>query len=271
MKHLLIEIIKPFYYFLGNKNIREFYRLWDKFNKIPRFKYTSNVKFLDYVFDVPDVPSFIWQFKDIFVDEVYRFEPIDEKPIIFDCGANIGMSLLYFARNYKNAKIVAFEADREIAKICKQNLLLNGINNIEIIDKAVWINDKGIRFLLEGADGGRITTEASNSVQVESIRLKDYIEKFDYISFLKMDVEGAECEIIKDCQDVIWKVRKIFIEFHSLREKPQRLSEILSILEKNGFRYYIENVYESKKSPFITISKSGKNMELQLNIYGIRQ
>jgi uncharacterized protein YfeS len=39
---------------------------------------------------VPDALSFIWQFKEIFVEEYYRFEAKSESPVIYDCGANVG-------------------------------------------------------------------------------------------------------------------------------------------------------------------------------------
>ena len=49
----------------------------------------------------------------------------------------------------------------------------------------------------------------------------------------------------------------------------QRLSEILEILEQNGFRYYIENI-SKRNSPFVNTGKESP-MDLQLNIWGVKR
>jgi hypothetical protein len=86
MKYLIKEMIKPIYHYIKDENLRQFYRLYNKYGKHKRFERVDNVKFLDYIIDVPDLPSFIWQFKVIFVDEIYRFESESDKPIIYDLG-----------------------------------------------------------------------------------------------------------------------------------------------------------------------------------------
>lgn len=267
MKILLKNIIRALYHYLKNKKEREFIRLHDKWKNYPRYKRVNNVRFLNYTFDVPDIPSFIWQFKEIFVDEIYKFETDNKAPVIFDCGANIGMSCLYFKQLYPNAKIKAFEADPDIAEILQKNLLKNHINDVEIINKAVWIDDKGVEFGQEGADGGSINLK-TNRIRVDSIRLKDFLEKEERIDFLKVDIEGAEYEVLIDCKDNLSNIQNIFVEYHSRNNLPQRLSKILNVLEKNNFRYYIENITKRKK-PFINRAKN-LNMDLQLNIFGYR-
>lgn len=267
MKTLFKDIIKPVYYYIKNKNLREFYRLYDKWGEYDRYKRVDNVKFLNFTVDVPDLPSFIWQFKEIFVDEIYKFNAHDETPIIYDCGANIGMSCLYFKKVYPNAKIKAFEADPVIADILKTNLSKNGIHDVEIINKAVWIDYDGIEFGSEGADGGSIYING-NKIKVESIRLKDLLERETNVDLLKIDIEGAEYAVLKDCMNSLYMVKYIFVEYHSWNKEVQKLGEILNILEKNGFRYYIENL-SKRKYPFINYAKE-QNMDLQLNIFGVK-
>jgi hypothetical protein len=82
-----------------------------------RYEKVDDVKFLKFSFDIPDLPSFVWQFKEIFVDEIYKFNSENKEPIIFDCGANVGTSCLYFKQLFPNGKIKAFEADPMIANV----------------------------------------------------------------------------------------------------------------------------------------------------------
>lgn len=267
MKTLFRDMSRLIYHYLKSKNQREFYRLYDKLGNRNRFEMIRDVKFFKYKFDIPDAPSFIWQFKDIFVDEVYKFKSEHKIPVIFDCGSNIGTSILYFRQNYGNAKIIGFEADENIADICIRNLKRNNINNVNIIKNAVWIDDKGVDFSIDGADGGSIMN-FENIKRKNSIRLKDYLQKEEIISMLKIDIEGAEHKVLCDCSDSLGNVENIFIEYHSWNNSDQKLSEILNILERNNFRYYIESI-NKRIQPFINQSRDG-NMDLQLNIFGYK-
>jgi len=268
MRYLLKEMIRPLYHYLKNKNEREFHRLCDKYGWYQRFEKVNNVKFLEFSFDVPDLPSFIWQFKEIFVDEIYKFKSNFDSPIIYDCGANIGMSVIYFKSLYPKARIKAFEADPIISQILKSNLQKNNIYDVELVEKAVWVDDEGIFFGVEGADGGSIFKPNSPLKKIASIRLKDFLEKESSIDFLKIDIEGAEYEVLIDCNKSLGKVKYLFIEYHSWINQPQKLDEILEILKINNFRYYLENVNINIKHPFIREIQS--DMDLQVNVWGIR-
>jgi len=267
MKTLLKNMIRPLYHHIKNKNKREFNRLYDKWGWYKRYERVNDVKFLHYSFDIPDLPSFVWQFKEMFVDEIYKFKSTSQQPVIFDCGANVGTSCLYFKQLFPNAKIKAFEADPMIANILKLNLSKSGIDDVEIINKAVWIDDNGIEFGVEGADGGSINF-VSNKIKIESIRLKDFLEKEEKIDLLKIDIEGAEYQVLKDCCASLNSVQNLFVEYHSWNNENQKLSEILKIFEENEFRYYIEDIGK-RKQPFINHARE-QNMDLQLNIFGVK-
>jgi FkbM family methyltransferase len=217
---------------------------------------------------VPDMLSFIGQCKELFVDEIYNFQSKSSSPVIFDCGANVGTSCVYFKTLYPTAKIKAFEADDNITQYLRENLQHNNITDVDVIDSAVWIHSDGISFSCEGADGGSIQG-SDNLNKVKSIRLRDYLQKEEIVDLLKIDIEGAEYEVLKDCKDTLDNVENIFIEYHSWNNSPQKLSEILAILEKNNFRYYISSISE-RSHPFINIGLD-QNMDLQLNIFGVRR
>jgi FkbM family methyltransferase len=263
---LLKESLAPLYRYIGSRNRREFYKLLDRYGKVERFQ-PRTIAFINYRFDVPDCASFIWQFKDIFVDEIYKFKSSSIEPVILDCGANIGTSCLYFKNLYPNARIRAFEADPNIADILKANLRENGIVDIEVVDKAVWVNNDGVEFGMQGADGSSIYSD-TNKTRVGSVRLKDELERAKEVDFLKMDIEGAEAEVLIDCGGYLSRVKHLFVEYHSLRGQAQRLSEISGILTENGFRYYMESI-PGREHPFIDEGVNPR-IDLQLNIYAYR-
>jgi FkbM family methyltransferase len=224
------------------------------------------ISFLRYNVEVPDNLSFIFQYKEIFVKEIYRFKSVSDTPVIYDCGSNIGISCIYFKEIYPNARVIAFEADPSIAAVLERNLLRNNLKGIEVIPKAVWINDEGIEFNSDGKDGGSIYGEGKK-IKISSVRLKDYLAKEDRIDFLKMDIEGAETEVVLDCSELFFKIQNIFIEYHSWSGQPTSIDKILKVLRDSGFRYYIEPINEIDK-PFI--DRKISNLNMQVNIFAER-
>lgn len=268
MKLLLKILLKGIYNYFNNSSEREFIRLTYLYGDKKRY-ISEDIKFLDYQFSVPDCLSFVWQFKDIFVEENYKFKAGTDRPLILDCGANIGLSCLYFKRLYPNSVIKAYEADPQIARILSQNIQKNKLNNVEIIDKAVWTDNSGIEISHEGADGASIYSN-KEKFMVNSVRLKDVLEKGSKIDFLKMDIEGAECDVIEDCKNSLLNVENLFIEYHAFIHREQDLDKILEILRQSGFRYFIRQAAD-RKYPFINkTSKHFPEMDLQLNIFAYR-
>jgi len=264
MQHWLKGIHK----FVTNSNERKFFNLSFRYGNYERYR-PVNIKFLQFNFSVPDALSFIWQFKEIFVEEYYRFETKSETPVIFDCGANVGTSCAYFKFHYPQSRIVAFEPNAKIANYLAKNIEKNSLENIEVIAKAVWINNNGIDLGMDDADASSIHLQ-KNKMKVESARLKDYLEKEKTVDILKMDIEGAEIEVLKDCGESLSNVKNIFVEFHSYRNESQRLSAVIDVLESAGFRYFIMQP-ENRISPLINhFNKSNPGMDLQLNIFAYR-
>jgi hypothetical protein len=83
-----------------------------------------------------------------------------------------------------------------------------------------------------------------------------------------MDIEGAEYDVILDCNEDLGKVKHLFIEYHSWTNQSQKLDEILKVLRNNNFRYYLENVNNTIKHPFLREVKG--DMDLQVNIWAIK-
>ncbi len=254
---------------LTNRYYREYLRLLFLYGKTPRYE-NREIKFLNYNVTVTDCLSFIYQFKEIFVKQYYLFETDSLSPLIYDCGANIGISCLFFKKHFPDARIKAFEADKNITGILKGNLQKNNIKGIEVYSKAIWINNQGLDFYSDSADAGSVYGKG-DKVKVDSIRLKEMVEQEQgIIDFLKMDIEGAETEVIIDLGDSISKIKNIFIEYHSFADRGQDLNKILGILSQYGFRYFINSVYE-KHIPFKNkINVQNPAMDLQLNIFAYK-
>jgi FkbM family methyltransferase len=226
------------------------------------------IKFNNHKFIVTDGPSFAWQVKEIFSSESYRFHSMSESPVIVDAGANIGTSVIWFKINYPTSKIFAFEADKDIYEILAQNT--SYLTDVILYNKAVWISDDILSFQADGADGGSLISVGTNIKTIQGIRLKKFLEDYEErIDFLKMDIEGAEVAVLKDCNEILNKIDNIFIEYHSFSKEQQFLGDILSVLSDSGFRYYIKEVNKTKRNPFINNFRD-QVMDMQIEIYGYR-
>ncbi|UKB79316.1 FkbM family methyltransferase [Chryseobacterium sp. MEBOG07] len=215
---------------------------------------------------------FLHSLEEIFVDEVYLFNKSDEDVLILDCGANIGLSSIYFKSIFKNAKIIAFEPDQKIFGQLQKNINTFGIeNDVQLINAAAWINEDDLTFFSEGSLGGKILNENNNhpnNTIVKSIRLRNYIEN-KKIFFLKIDIEGAEYTVLNDIKNHLNNIENLFIEFHNTIDEENTLSEILSWIDKAGFKYYIKEAWNNLPRPF-TQENHGGGFHMQLNIFCFR-
>lgn len=218
---------------------------------------------------VTDFISVAWQLKEFFDDGRMNFKPASENPVIYDCGANVGVSILYYKKMFPQSIIKAFEPDPKIFNCLKKNMAKNTVSGVELINKAVWNTNDGVSFGSEGADGGSVFYEG-NKTMLPSIRLKELLQKEEKIDLLKIDIEGAELEVLKDCEMELKKVNYLFVEYHSWINNKQQLDELLRILTDKGFRYYIHSIGEVLKQPFVKQEFAG-GMDVQLDIHAINE
>ena len=102
-------------------------------------------------------------------------------------------------------------------------------------------------------------------VMVDCINLDDLI--VGPVDFLKMDIEGAEVDVLLNSEK-LGSVERMFVEYHSFRNSPQRLDDLLKKISNCGFRYYM-TVVATPKQPFEKITEN-LGIDLQLNISCVR-
>lgn len=233
--------------------------------KIKRFVPLEK-KFLGKSIFVHDIASFHLGETELFQRGMYEFRAKCDSPYIIDCGANLGMSIIYFKELYPKASILAFEADDYVFQFLEKNMNVFNYKNVQLVNKAVWNCDDTLSFLDEGGAGGRLETKGDNGKykEVKCTSLKKHLVR-QKVDFLKIDIEGAEYEVIKDCENELRNVEVLFIEYHSFANREQNLHKILEIVSFAGFNYHIKEAFTRKK-PFIDRNLN-LGMDLQLNIF----
>jgi FkbM family methyltransferase len=220
-------------------------------------------------FEFHDALSFYVTYQEIFVEGMYEFNTQNPQPYILDCGANMGLSVLYFSRLYPKAEIVAFEPEQPIYEMLKRNIntFING--NISVKQLALWNKKTELNFYTDKGMGGSIENTYSNQqpVKIQTELLSTYINK--PVDFLKLDIEGAETEVLLECKDKLHLVKNIFVEYHSFINKPQQLDVILNLLSNAGFRYHIKESFVRRK-PFIDKALACENMDMAITVFAYR-
>ncbi len=259
--------------YIKRKSDKEYQHLL-KLSKLPRYT-KGNFELGNEKYIFPDSASFVFMYKEIFKKEIYKFKSEKKDPFIIDCGANIGMSIIYCKRLFPEAKIIGFEPEKDIFQYLTTNIESRKFKNIELINKAVWDENGKIQFSNEGADGNRISslhTEShfNDSYEVDAVKLSEYITS--HVDFLKLDIEGAEIEVMNEISSKLTLVKNLFIEYHSFEDKPQQLDLILAILTKNNFHYYIDSPNSSTVTPFIkNKARAFLSFDFFLNIYATQK
>ncbi|MEO6845240.1 MAG: FkbM family methyltransferase [Ginsengibacter sp.] len=205
--------------------------------------------------------------KEIFLEGVYKQE-LPENAAIIDCGAHIGLSVIYLKSICPTAHIVCFEPDTKNFDLLQENISSHQLRNVEIKKEAVWIENTQLNFIQDGNMGSKIGDDnSSNSAFVKAIRLKDYLNK--EVDFLKMDIEGAEYKVLKDISESLKNISKMFIEYHGTFEQNNELLEILDLVTKAGFKFYIKEAASILDQPFLP-KTAPTDYDLQLNIFCIK-
>ncbi|EKD29072.1 MAG: methyltransferase FkbM family [uncultured bacterium] len=265
---IISKYIKHLSNLIFNTEYRRKYCCLEKIRKCPRYTLIKTDLFLHDI-ELIDSVSFLSMYSAIFEKEIYKFKSENQQVLIIDCGANIGLSTIYFKMKYPDSYIYAFEPDIKIFSVLKKNIEKFNFNNVQLINKALWSSESSMFFMEEGADAGRIVELEPNKTRqkVETVRLRNYLEK--PINLLKIDIEGAETEVLIDCKDLLYNVNNIFVEYHSFINVPQTLHSILQILQNAKFRVHIQPGFCSS-NPFIS-QENYLGMDLQLNIFGTKE
>ena len=161
----------------------------------------------------------------------------DDDRISIDIGANIGIYTLLLSHLYPKCKVISIEASPTIFEKLKLNCQLNNLlpgSNLVLLNKAVSDKDGTWVEFYEKHSMSTMSKEFLTSISSKIITNKDdelhkeivrtvtidnlaETTNINEISFLKIDVEGAEVLVLKGAINILTekKVRNMIIEYHS--------------------------------------------------------
>jgi FkbM family methyltransferase len=192
--------------------------------------------------------------QEIFQNEIYKIDLKKKTPLIFDLGSHIGLSVFYFKNKYPNSKIICFEPNPNIFPLLEENISSNQLKNVELYNLGVGKKESNRELFIDASGSGAFSTASFKKnawngeqktipITVRTVPLSGYITK--NVDLIKMDLEGAENEVLKDLEEnkKLHYVKNIIMEYHPL--KKNGLKKIVNLLEKNEF--HIEYFQDGKR------------------------
>lgn len=206
--------------------------------------------------------------QEIFIDKIYKQE-LSENPYIIDCGANIGMSVIYMKQHFPQAEIIAFEPDETNFDLLTKNINSFGYSGVSLHKEAVWNENTTLLFSNDSSMSSKIEMDnTSNTKEVKAVRLKDFLIR--EVDFLKIDIEGAENVVLNDIAGNLHFVKNMFLEYHGTFGQNKELVKMINIVSEAGFNFYIKEAAPIYETPFYRTKNPNTPYDVQLNIFCFR-
>ena len=187
----------------------------------------------------------IFSFREMFIGKPYTasgfYKPAANQTVI-DIGANIGWFALFLQSRAKGIAIHCFEPARPALKCLRANVEANGFGEFISIHP----------YAVAGSNGRAALARHPHSVErrllneCESAEGADVVETVTFeralamtgaesVDLLKIDVEGAEVEIVAGSDIQSWRcVKRIALEYHEYL-RPGCREALVQALKQRGF------------------------------------
>ena len=186
-------------------------------------------------------------------DEVIEQFNAKDGDIVVDIGAHIGRyTIINSKRVGENGKVIAIEAHPDNFEILNRNIKLNKLTNVIPLNYAVYSKQTKLKLYLPVEEPGftiyntimvnRTASEEKftevNANTLDNILLQQNGISHADINWIKIDVEGAELEVLKGASSILSKSKDIslLIEIHNLHGGTNLYRQIVEFLDIYNFK-----------------------------------
>lgn len=179
----------------------------------------------------PNMKIWGYQFLEIFGSDCYGISKLPEEPRIIDGGANIGTFSLYALWRRPKASIEAVEPSLENLHYFKENMARSGPHRILIHHAALAGVDGPSRLVGSTSDALRLVD--APGMEVRKMKLHDLLK--ERVDLLKLDIEGAEVDVLRSAGESLHKVDRIVCEIHDYLGQESQVPAVVECLGCAGF------------------------------------
>jgi len=163
---------------------------------------------------------------------------IEQGDVILECGAHHGCTTIALSQWIGDkGKLIAFEPVYKNCDIIQKNLELNKISNVMLVRKAVGAENG--RTEISGASNSSVVI-AKHGTEVELTCLDEYLSFQP--SFLKIDVEGYEVNVLRGAKRILSQHPKLAIEIHTdaLLQYGVSVAELFSLIDVDAYEMWVQ-------------------------------
>ena len=187
--------------------------------KIKKSNYDSfRLKKLQHPFSMRKNPYDYATFEEVLLREDYNVDFGFEPRTIIDGGANIGLTSLYFASKYPDAKIVSVEPDKENFLLLEKNT--KPYQGISPLNAGIW-NRKANLEIVDGGLGNNSFTvkevKDDSRTSINALSITDIIDlqQWKNADVVKLDIEGSEKNVFESgYEQWLPNIKVLIIELH---------------------------------------------------------
>jgi FkbM family methyltransferase len=184
-----------------------------------------------------------WPVIEVFLGEYERPIEWDKLRLVLDVGAHVGAFTCWAASRAPRARIVAFEPEPLNVADLQTNVLRNNLGaRVQLVNAAAASIEGEAGLWVHGGDRqlSSFVAPVGEAVPVRCINLDRFIRKSceGPIDLLKMDVEGAEWDILASIRDDTWaRISRVVLEVHIFG--GHRLREMEDLLQSRGYETHV--------------------------------
>lgn len=167
--------------------------------------------------------------------------------VLVDIGGNIGYFTLLFAKQAcANGRVYSFEPIPELRARLEENVRLNRFENVAVSSFAASDRRGECSFFVGpqshmGVSSLRRIAASSQTINVETRPLDDFDFGGKSINLAKIDVEGAECAVLRGMRGILNNDHPdliIEVTDRALNEMGDSATELFGLLRELGYRAY---------------------------------
>ena len=192
-------------------------------------------------------------------DIIENFQPKSEG-IVVDVGAHYGRYTLIAAKRIgPKGKVIAIEADPKNFDMLNKNIKLNKLEHVITLNFAATSNKSKVKLSIPEKKSGhtiyssiipnRAPTE--KFIEVNANTLDNLLHEngisIEEVNWIKIDVEGAELEVLKGATNVLSKNKDIslLIEIHNIENGKNLYRPIMDLLDNYNFKKEFEKIHST--------------------------
>lgn len=185
----------------------------------------------------PDINSFQQMFEEghyELPDPVAAALPSNGSLAALDLGANIGMFGLWLRTRFPSARITAFEPDPGNASVLARTAEANAAAaDWKVVEAAAGNRQGEVSFVTGDFTNSRIAAAGEAGTTVPLVDVFPYMETAD---FVKIDIEGAEWQLVADARFAQLQAPVVAFEYHAAEAVSDPRGEALAALQRAGYQ-----------------------------------